>query len=57
MNKKAIALVLALLLLMAAALFGLPLMTGHIQQQRQDAAIYVTATPAPEPDEYGVYGG
>ncbi|MEG0864777.1 MAG: hypothetical protein RSI33_11280 [Clostridia bacterium] len=57
MNKKAIALVLALLLLMAAALFGLPLMTGHIQQQRQDVAIYVTATPAPEPDEYGVYGG
>lgn len=51
MSKKAIALVFALVLLMAAALFGLPLMTRQIEQQRQDAAVYVTATPDPDLDD------
>lgn len=51
MSKKVIALVLALMLLMAAALFGLPLMTRQIEQQRQDAAVYVTATPDLDSDD------
>lgn len=57
MNKKAIALALALLALMAAAIVGLPLMTRRMEAQRMDMAVYVTATPAPDYDEDGYNQG
>lgn len=57
MNRKAVALVLALLLLMAAALCGLPLLTYRMQARRMDKPVYVTASPAPEYDgEHGLDG-
>lgn len=50
MSKKSIALALALFLLMAAALLGLPRMTRNMENARMHKAAYVTATPAPMDD-------
>lgn len=47
MTKKGLALLLALVLLSAAALLGLTGMTDRMKHQRQEAAVYVTATPPP----------
>lgn len=55
--KKGIALAMILVALMAASLFGLTLMTQSMENDRVDQAVYVTATPEPEPDEYGMYEG
>ena len=55
MHKKSVALALALALLAAAALLGLRLMTGRMQDARMDKAVYVTATPVPAEDDEGVY--
>lgn len=45
MTKRSIALAAFLLLLMAAALLGLPRMARSIQAQRLNVPVYVTAAP------------
>lgn len=51
MNRKSLLAAIALLILMAAAIFGLPRMTKGMQRGQMRHAVVVTATPAPEPDD------
>ncbi len=53
MNRKGIAALLALLLLIVLTLFGLSWMTDHLVEARMDAPVRVTVTPEPVWDEVG----
>lgn len=57
MNKKSIIAVLFILLLAAASILGLPLMTHRIERYAESVMPTVTATPLPVDDldsmEYG----
>ena len=59
MNKRSALLVWAVLLLMIAALSGLPLLTREIAQEEMRAPVVDTCTPVPTPemDERGNYIG
>ena len=45
MNKRTAAVLVTLLLLTLASLWGLPLMTRHMEKQRQNTPVYVTVMP------------
>lgn len=47
MNRKSILVVLAILLLAAASLLGLPHMVRRIEEKAESAPVFVTCTPEP----------
>ena len=51
MNKKSFFAVLLILLLAAASILGLPLMTHIIERRAENAAPAVTASPVPVYDD------
>ena len=53
MNKKSFFAILLILLLAAASIVGLPLMTRSIEHRAENAAPAVTAAPAPVYDDIG----
>ena len=53
MNKKNIIAVLFILLLAAASILGLPLMTRRIERQAENTTPAVTASPVPVYDDMG----
>lgn len=59
MNKRSVILILMVLLLMIAALTGLPMMANSIEREEMRGPVIETCTPPPvdEMDEYGNYVG
>ena len=59
MNKRSVLLILLVLLLMIAALVGLPMMAGGIAREEMRGPVIETCTPQPvyEVDEDGYYMG
>ena len=59
MNKRSVFLVLLVLLLMVAALIGLPVMAGGIAREEMREPVIETCTPPPvyEMDDNGNYIG
>ena len=59
MNKRSVMLILMVLLLMIAALIGLPMMANRIEQEEMRGPVIETCTPEPvyEMDENGNYIG
>ena len=53
MNKKSILSVLLILLLTAASILGLPLMTRSIERRAENDTPAVTASPVPVYDDIG----
>ena len=59
MNKRSVVLILLVLLLMIAALVGLPMMANYIAREEMRGPVIETCTPQPvyEMDENGNYIG
>lgn len=59
MNKRSVILILMVLLLMIAALMGLPMMTNNIEREEMRGPVIETCTPelVYEMDENGNYIG
>ena len=59
MNKRSVLLILLVLLLMIAALVGLPMMAGGIAREEMRGPVIETCTPTPvyEMDGRGTYEG
>lgn len=56
-RAKSLLAALLLLLITALAVWGLPAMTRAIRRKAYANAVIVTASPAPDYDEEGIYEG